>query len=123
MSHPGFVWVRLADAAVKVPLVGVEHGADLIKAAYLELGLDKKGLALIELRLFFCAVDGARGDVLPPLCAGSLLPSSGSILEADMASALARLVEPLARRIAQLLSEDVGTTVLSGAECRGPGAA
>ena len=40
-----------------------------------------------------------------------------------MASALARLVEPLARRIAQLLSEDVGTTVLSDSECRGPGAA
>ena len=84
MAARSFVWVRLADAMVKVTLAGVEDGADLTKAAYLELGLDKKGLALVDIRLFR-TMDGARGDAILPQDTGDRLPSPSSIVEAVLA--------------------------------------
>lgn len=81
-----WVWVALADATVKVSLEGVEDGADLTRAAYLELGLDKKGAALMDVRLF-CTEGGVRGCAISPRDALELLPLPGSTVEATMVAA------------------------------------
>ena len=83
MAGPrAIVWVALADAAVKVSLAGVEDGADLTQAAYLQLGLDKKGVALVDVRLFRTTMGGVRGEAILPQATGASLPPPGSTLEA-----------------------------------------
>ena len=82
-SSNGYVFVQLGDAYIEVSLAGIERGTQLIEAAFYKLGLDKKGVALVDFRLFR-AVDGVRGDAIPPLGTGDLLPSSGSMLQAAL---------------------------------------
>ena len=81
MASDGFVFAQFGDGCVEVSLAGITRGTQLAKAAYLELGLDKKGVALVDVRLFRIA-GGVRSDAILPLDMGSRLPSSGSFVEA-----------------------------------------
>lgn len=80
MASHGFVFVQYCDACVEVSLADVARGTQLTRAAYLELGLDKKGLALVDVRLF--RVEGGARVLIQPQDTGDRLPSSGSTVEA-----------------------------------------
>ena len=84
MASDSYVLVQYGDACVEVSLAGIARGTQLAKAAYLELGLDKKGLALVDFRLFR-TLDGERGDAILPQDTGDRLPSPCSIVEAVLA--------------------------------------
>jgi len=94
-----FVWVRHAGAMVKVSLAGVEDGADLTKAAYLELGLDKDGVALHRVQIL---VDGAR---ILPQDAGDRLPSSCSTVEAVVVPVAPAAAGALSRALVETTSD------------------
>ena len=79
-----FIWVQFADATVKVSLADVEDGADLAEAAYDKLGLDKKGVALVDVRLFRTTGCG-RGAAIQPRDTGDRLPPPGSTVEVSLA--------------------------------------
>ena len=81
-SAGGYLFVQYGSAYVEVSLDRIERGTQLTEAAYNKLGLELKGVALVDVQLF-CTVDGVRAaQAIGPFDTGDRLPPSGSILEA-----------------------------------------